>query len=170
MPDFGHLAAIGNGETRTAACFEGLVRYSIRAAVGQYLLVGSRSGSHVEGVPDAADGGHCMDDPAVDPVLLSRVPRAEGLVFENEVLSFQLTLGSAVRPRPDFNILFDLISGFEPKVVDVSARLPAVIEAASDGYLYVIDQGDENVIGGLQGQVLRLLPAEVALDTSFVVR
>ena len=41
---------------------------------------------------------------------------------------------------------------FEPRVVDVSARFPAVVEEAPDGYLYVIDQGDENVIGGLQGQ------------------
>ncbi len=85
-------------------------------------------------------------------------------------MGFELTFGSTVHPQPDYNILFDISAGFEPRVVDVSARLPSVVEEAPDGYLYVIDQGDENVLGGLQGQVLRLLPGDIALDTGFVVR
>jgi len=170
LPNVSHAASTGDGNTRIATCFEGLVRYSIRVAPGQYLLVGSRSGAYLEGVPDTADGGHCVDDPAVDPVTVSRVPRVEGIPFRNAVLSFELLLGTAVPPRPDDNILFDISAGFEPRVVDVSARLPAVVEEAPDGYLYVIDQGDENLIGGLQGQVLRLLPGDIALDTGFVVR
>jgi hypothetical protein len=170
LPDPSFSVSVGGGDTRTAACFEGLLRYSIRVAPEQYLLVGSRTGARLEGVPDAADDGYCIDDPDVDPVVLSRVERVEGTSLGNEVLAFELALGSTVHPSPDFNILFDITAGFEPRVVDVSARLPAVVEEAPDGYLYVIDQGDENVIGGLQGQVLRLLPGDIALDTGFVVR
>jgi len=121
-------------------------------------------------VPDVADGGHCVDDPDVDPVTLSRVARSEGVPLGNNVLSFELVWGATVHPEPDYNILFDITAGFAPRAVDVSARLPAVMEESPDGYLYVIDQGDENILGGLQGQVLRLLPGDIALDTGFVVR
>lgn len=170
LPDTSYSVGLGDGTTRPVGCFTGLLRYSVRVAPEQYLLVGARSGVTVDGIPDVADEGHCMDDPAVNPVIVSRVPRLESTPFRNAVLSFELAFGSTVHPQPDYNILFEIAAGFEPRVVDVSARLPSVVEEAPDGYLYVIDQGDENVLGGLQGQVLRLLPGDIALDTGFVVR
>ncbi len=170
MPDLAYTATLDGGDTRLASCFEGLLRYVVRVGPEQYLLVGSRSGVQVEGVGDEGDGNHCVADPGASPVEVSRVDRVDGLVFRNGVFSFELTLGTGVSPEPDYNIVFDITSGFEPEMVDLSARLPATVEAGPDGNLYVIDEGDENVTGGLQGQVLRLLPGDIALDTGFVVR
>jgi hypothetical protein len=163
---------LGGGRTRLASCFEGLIRYQIRLADDQYLLSGTLSGLKVAGVPDEADGGHCVDDPAVNPLAYSRVPRRDA-PFLGPVLAFALDLASGdppLLPRYGYVISFGIEAGFEPRAVDISARLPAVIEVAPDGYVYVVDQGYDNLQGGLQGQVLRLLPGDIALDTSFVVR
>ena len=172
LPDRVYTVADSKGESRQASCFEGLLRYEVRIAEGEYLLTGARTGTLVGGIPDTADGGHCIDDPSESPLIKARVPRTED-VFTNGILSFSLSLpdsAAAVPPVFGYSIVFEITAGFEARAVDVSARLPATVETGPDGYLYVIDQGDENTQGGLQGQVLRLLPGDIALDTGFVVR
>ncbi|MFH2007476.1 MAG: hypothetical protein ABI333_12900 [bacterium] len=155
-----------------ASCFEGLLEYRIRVTDDQYLLTGTRTGTLTEGIPDPTDSDHCVADPDRHPLLRARVPRTTE-PFRSAVLRFSLELAAGsgkVLPTPDYRISFRIEAGFAPQVVDVSARLPATVETGPDGQMYIIDQGDENINGGLQGQVLRLLPGDIALDTSFVVR
>lgn len=171
-PDLPHYILFSDGTSRTAHCTEGLRRYTIRVGEDQYLLSGSRSGAPVMGVPDAVDGGHCIHDPSRSTVITARVPRREQR-FRNQMLAFTLELPAGATAEPPtfgYYLQFDLVAGFEPQGVDLSARLPAGVELAPDGYMYVVDQGDDSSLGGLQGQVLRLRPGDIALDTTFVVR
>jgi len=171
LPDIPLAVTLEDGTTVTTHCLAGLRSYEIRVSDGQYLLSGSATGTLVSGVPDESDGGHCVDDPEMEPVVHARVPRSEE-PFRNTVIQFALSLasGAAVSPLEDDAIQFEIVAGFSAQGVDVSARLPACVLSAPDGYLYVVDEGDDSSPGGLQGQVLRLLPGDVALDTGFVVR
>jgi hypothetical protein len=172
LPDASRDVVVGDAAIRTAHCFEGLVRYEIRSAPGSYLLSGTLSGAYMTGLPDESDGERCAEDPEVDPRVTPRVPRA-GEPYRNHLLGFELELAEgagAKQPTHGFFLEFSLVAGFAAQVVDVSARLPAAVVLAPDGYLYVVDQGDDSSLGGLMGQVLRLLPGDIALDTSFVVR
>lgn len=171
LPDTTIAVTLEDGSTVTTHCLAGLRRYKIRVAEGQYLLSGSATGTLVSGVPDASDGGHCVDDPEVDPVVHARVDRSEA-PFRNPVIQFSLDLASPSAPPPSEGdmIQFEMTAGFLAQDVDVSARLPACVVPAPDGFLYIVDEGDDSSTGGLQGQVLRLLPGDIALDTSFVVR
>lgn len=172
LPDLGREVVTRNETLRMAHCFEGFVRYEIRVAPESYLLSGTTTGTPLRGIPDDAQGGRCIANPEDGPFVTARVPRSED-PFRNQALGFTLEVAdgpTANRPSYGFSLHFDLVGGFIPQAVDVSARLPAMMMLAPDGFLYVVDQGDDSSLGGLMGQVLRLLPGDIALDTSFIVR
>ncbi len=168
LPDLPQFILFEDGSARTAHCLEGLRHYRIHVGQAQYLISGSRSGTPVGGVPDPDDGDHCIRDPERSSSIRARVPRSEE-PFRNQALRFTLELADDP-PTYGYYVQFGIEAGFEYTAIDLAARLPASIVLAPDGYMYVTDEGDDNTVGGLQGQVLRLLPGDIALDTSFVVR
>jgi hypothetical protein len=151
-------------------CIPALFDYEIRAG-STFALSGSESGYFVARKPDPELDLRCVDDESLSPLYKFRVePSVEP--FSNPI--FTLTLESTARAdeltRED-GIRFELISGFNPAFFDLTCRLPATAVVGVDGYVYIVDMGnDVETAGGVDGQIVRVNPAEIYVDADFLIR
>lgn len=150
-------------------CMPTVIEYEIRAAY-QYVLFGSETGTLVARVADPQTG-QCVDDQTKSGLYRFRIALTQE-PFSNPIFTLFLdgTENGDELDRED-GIIFEMIGGFEPGVIDVASRLPSVAKLGPDGYVYIVDMGnDVETAGGVDGQVLRLEPAQISIDEDFLIR
>ena len=151
-------------------CIPTMVAYEIRGA-GDYLVTGSSSGVMVARTVDDSAGGLCVDDTEESPLLRFRMEPTPD-VFSNPMLSLFL---QGTENRDDLlredSVIFNLVGGFQAMGMSLASRLPSVAVSAPDGRVYIVDMGDDvQTAGGVAGQVVRILTAEVVVDPDFLIR
>ncbi len=148
-------------------CLPSFVAYEIRPR-GQFLLTGSVTGTLLSG--KEGPHGECIPDPDRPSSYRARVPLDQE-VFENPIFKFVLFGADPYSPPGrDDGISFNVIGGYRMFQSDLSVRLPAFGMWGMDGFVYVVDMGDDTETqGGVTGQVVRSDPMSFSLDPDFIL-
>ncbi len=163
LPD--RRVEIGQGVTW---CLPSLLQYEVRVR-DAFLVLGSATGTLERRTEDHT--GRCVDDDSLSPLYRARIPLGAE-TFENPVFRIVLTGTDPHHPPGrDDGIRFEILGGYNPMRADLGLKIPAAILSGADGYVYVLDMGDDtDTQGGVTGLVLRIDPATFGLDDSFLLR